>query len=105
MKKFLALTMILSSVSVFASMEVDSRPFEKTVFCNAIDKALEEDQADMAVDMKGCLKAKMRTVGMEIGGSVIRGVVPFRSPNRDFTLKCSATLSGKTVVSKTIKCI
>jgi len=104
MKTVLTVVMIFSAVSAFANIERPSFLGEKKALCKAIDTALEEDQADMAVDLKGCEKAKMKTTGHYVYGTIVRGTVPFRSPSRNFKMNCQGVLADGAISSKSIKC-
>ena len=104
MKTILTVVMIFSAVSAFANIERPSLPREKQALCKAVDKALEEEAADMAVDMKGCEKVAMKTTGHYVYGTVVSGSIPFNSPNRKFKMNCQGVLAGGTISSKSIKC-
>jgi hypothetical protein len=104
MKMLLTVAMTFTSLSAFANIERPSLAGEKQQLCIAIDKALEEEAADMAVDTEGCMKAKMTTLGHYVYGTVVKGVIPFRSPNRDFKMKCEGVLAGGKIHSKSVKC-
>lgn len=103
--RILVTTLVLvSSISAFANIRRDANPGEVKALCLAIDKQLEVEQADMAVDMKRCLRTRMASTGHYIHGTVISGAVPFNDPNRSFTMNCSGALSGKGIAAETIKC-
>ena len=104
MKTILIVAMTFTALSAFANIERPSVPAEKKALCSAIDKALEEEAADMAVDIAGCVKAKMTTTGHYVYGTIVKGNVPFRSPNRNFKMNCLGVLAGGKISSKTIKC-
>jgi hypothetical protein len=104
MKTILTVVMTFITLSAFANIERPSLPFEKKALCKAIDKALEEEQADMAVDIQGCEKSKITTLGHYVYGTVVRGSVPFNSPNRKFKMACQGVLAGGKIDSKSIKC-
>jgi len=104
MKTILTVVMIFSAVSAFANIERPSLPFEKKALCKAIDTALEEEAADMAVDLKSCEKAKMTTLGHYVYGTVVRGTIPFNSPNRKFKMNCQGVLADGKISSTSIKC-
>lgn len=104
MKTILTVVMTFTALSAFANIERPSLPFEKKALCKAIDTALEEEAADMAVDIKGCEKAKMKTLGHYVYGTIVKGTVPFNSPNRSFKMSCQGVLADGKVSSKSIKC-
>ena len=104
MKIVLTVVMTFFALSAFANIERPSLPGEKKELCHAIDKALEEEQADMAVDIEGCGKAKMTTLGHYVYGTIVQGTVPFRSPNRNFKMHCQGVLAGGKINSKSIQC-
>lgn len=104
MKTILTVVMTFTALSAFANIERPSFPREKQALCKAVDKALEEEAADMAVDMKACEKAAMKTTGHYVYGTIVRGTVPFNSPNRKFKMNCQGVLADGTISSKSIKC-
>lgn len=104
MKTILTVVMTFTALSAFANIERPSLPGEKKALCKAIDTALEEEQADMAVDLKGCEKAKMKTLGHYVYGTLVKGTIPFNSPNRKFKMVCQGVLADGNISSKTIKC-
>jgi hypothetical protein len=66
---------------------------ERVLFCKTIDKGLEEEAADMALDMKACLaNASIASNAISDGKREIKGKLGFRAPGRPaFTLSCAAT--------------
>ncbi|WP_408097327.1 hypothetical protein ACJVC5_20045 [Peredibacter sp. HCB2-198] len=105
MKALTVLMLVLFATSSFANISRPSTEGEVRRFCQAIEKALTDTQADMALDMEACLVTKMRTVGHYVHGTVIRGSVPFRSPGRSlFKMTCEAQLRSGRVPSESVTC-
>ncbi|WPU64326.1 hypothetical protein [Peredibacter starrii] len=105
MKTLVVLIFVLFATSSFANISRPSTESEVRRFCQAIEKALVDTQADMAIDMNACLVSKMRTVGHYVHGTVIRGTVPFRSPGRSlFKMTCEAPLKSGRVLSESVNC-
>ncbi len=77
---------------------------EVKMLCAAIDQQMEEQQIDMAIDYKKCLKSKMRSL-LDIEGTVIMGSVPFRAPNRpEFKNTCAGVIANGEIVPESIDC-
>jgi len=78
---------------------------ERALFCKTIDKGLEEEAADMALDDKACLaNGAVQSNTRPEGKREIKGRLGFRAPGRPpFTLNCAATyappLAKKTVAT------
>ena len=105
MKRMIASFVLVVSITAIASLQREASPKEIASMCAAIDRALEEEAADMALDSALCLKTKMFVTGMELGGTEISGRIPFRFPNRPASKQnCSAKFNGNSVNYKTVSC-
>ena len=105
MKTLVFLIFVLFATSSFANISRPSTEVEVKRFCQAIEKALVETQADMAIDMNTCLVTKMRTVGHYVHGTVIRGTIPFRAPGRSlFKMTCEAPVKAGRISSESVNC-
>lgn len=94
MKKIIATIIALSSLTAFAQVSTKAQPAskkDKQILCKSVDKQLEADAADAAVDLTKCLKTKMTSRLVSEGIIEVTGKVPFNSPSRNFTSKCSVS--------------
>lgn len=94
MKNLIVTFTLLSTTSVFAQIPGKKLPAskqEKAVLCKAIDKSLADGALDFAVDLKKCLKTKMKTRVVSEGILETSGKIPFNSPERKFDLDCEVS--------------
>lgn len=92
----------LSAVSYAESRQATKS--EVQLLCKAIDFQMEDQQVDMAINYKKCLKSKMRFVKDE-EGTVVIGKVPFRAPSRpEFINVCIGTVVNGEIDPLTIDC-
>lgn len=98
MKNILIAISLLTSANLIAATKLSKAVAEdKKFFCEQIDKALSEAEADMGLDIKKCLANKsIKTIVPNGEGVVILiGNIDFRSPSRpSFKMKCEMTYSG-----------
>lgn len=95
MKIFMTIAFALATSASFA----EGRPATKSEvrkLCNGVDKMLERQSADAAVDMQKCLRTKMRAL-YDIEGTTIVGTVPFNTPNNSSTQTCQGVVRGNVV--------
>lgn len=102
MRFALAMMMLLPATMALAEPASNA---ERRLFCKTIDAALEEEQADMALDAKAC-RTNAAIVSEEIAGGkrALKGKLKFRAPGRpSFELACDATyqipLTAKSVAT------
>ncbi len=103
MKKIIAtLGLVLVSCTVFAA-ESASRN-ERAFLCSAVDKMLDINSADTALDLKKCafgrqIKSTLVTEGIRN----VEGVLTFRSPGRPYyKLTCSVAYYGQAILENIV---
>lgn len=107
MKMLLVALSILASLSSFASEANINRPStqaEKSALCRAVDQSLEEQEAEAAVNMRDCLKAKLSTIGNNTKGFYVVGDVPLDAAYRKFKLFCSGSLNSQAISYESVVC-
>lgn len=99
MKLLIVGLVTLTSFSTFASGYRVASSHEKIKLCEAVEKALQEDNIDAGVNMDYCPKAFIR-----VKGDVISGNVPLYAPARAYDVKCSAIMKYGIVSLKSLTC-
>lgn len=103
-KILIALAITCLSAAAFADTERKATKEEVKMFCAEIDFQMEDQQVDMAINYKKCLKSKMRVITDE-EGTFIGGPVPFRAPERpEFKNICMAEILNGEIVTESVDC-
>jgi hypothetical protein len=92
--KFLILISLLAfSAASFAKSVANA---ERELLCKAVDEQLVMQSADMALDVKKCLKNKtVKSRVVSNGTRVVEGVLEFNAPFRpSFTSNCELAYKG-----------
>ncbi len=92
------------SVNVFAGIKIQrASQTEKQLLCTAIDKMMELETIDAAIDMASCLRSSKITSqqGHEVF-RIVSGSLKFNSPNRAFTKTCTITYEGQASISQIV---
>ncbi len=105
MKAYILIAVAISCFSAVTFAEGRKATKEEVkMLCAAIDQQMEDQQIDMAINYKKCLKSKMQFVTDE-EGTVIIGKVPFRAPSRpEFINVCIGTVVNAEIDSLSIDC-
>jgi hypothetical protein len=84
------------SLSTMSFAETRASDAERAFLCTSVDKLLEVEQLDMALDMDNCLSKKnITSYEVSKGTNKIKGYLTFLAPERpEFVLACEFTYSG-----------
>lgn len=100
---FFAIALTFMSAMSFAQGRKATKD-EVKMLCAAIDFQMEDQQIDMAINYKKCLKSKM-TVITDEDGTFVGGVVPFRAPNRpEFKNICQGQIVDGEILAESVDC-
>lgn len=93
-------SIIIASMAVIFSCSAFSQTIGKStsasrndrrILCESIEKQLELDASDEAVDLAKCLKTKMTSRLVSEGILEVKGQVAFNSPSRSYKRSCSVS--------------
>ena len=94
MKNFTIGACLLFSFTAFSQSRVENFN-HKYLLCSTIDRMLEVENADAAVDMEACLEnSEVLLEEQTKNNRVVIGQVPFNSPDRSFVQTCMISYRG-----------
>lgn len=104
MKSIFAL-LLLTGLSAQAQQINKANKAERAYLCAGVEKLLEADHADAALDKKDCLKkAKMTSSLLSEGLLVVNGTVKIKNPSGyEMTAQCSFAHDGQVQKGKIIQ--